>query len=207
MQSKYGVKSFLKEIHVNAVNFDETFKVPEYQHVVEIILIQSRNGNGHNEMKIYTEGKLEVLEIGNWKISPIVKMSFDWTGYSDALELQDIDAKTIIYRSTPDSATLFSKKDYVKDIKWVFETVKSLGEIENGEHFELLNHIKETVRILSIYKTGADIDTVLKTAKWIGDEIALLNKLTLSEKSQLSVKIKINEAIELFNVLNLKRLE
>lgn len=207
IQSKYGVNTFLSEVHVNAVDFDETFKVSEYQHIVEIKHIQSHNGNGHNEMKIYTDGKLEAFEIGNWKISPIIRMPFNWTGYSDVLEIQDNNAKIISYRSTPDPETLFSKKDFVKDIKWVFETIKLLGEIENGEHFELINHIKETVRILSIYKTGARIDTVLKTVEWINYEIETLNKLTLSEKSQSAVKIKINEAIDLFNEMYLKRLD
>ena len=158
-------------------------------------------------MKIYTHGKLEPFEIGNWKISPIIRMPFNWTGYSDVLEIQDNNAKIISYRSTPDPETLFKKKDFVKDIKWVFETIKLLGEIENGEHFELINHIKETVRILSIYKTGARIDTVLKTVEWINYEIETLNKLTLSEKSQSAVKIKINEAIDLFNEMYLKRLD
>lgn len=206
IQSKYGVNTLVSEVHVNAVDFDETFKVPEYQYIVEIKHIQSHKGNGHNEMKIYTDGKLEAFEIGNWKISPIINMPFDWSGYSDVLEIQDKNSKIISYNGRPDPETLFSKKDYINDIKWVFETINLMIDIENVEHFEFLNHINETVRVLSIYKTGAQIDTVLEAAERIVYEINTLNKLPLSEKSQSSIKIKINEVIKLFNAMELKQL-
>ncbi|MDD4821719.1 MAG: hypothetical protein PHI48_04080 [Bacteroidales bacterium] len=204
MDTKYGVNTFFSEVHVNAVDFDETFKSPEYQYVVEVKTITSNNGNGRDEMKIYTDGKLEAFDIGNWKISPIIQMPFNWTGNDDILEIQDINSKVFLQRATPDPATIFSKKDFVIDIKWVFETINWLRDVENVEHLELLNHNKEFIRVLAIYMDGVQIDKILEFAEKIKYELETLKKLSLSDKHKASVKIKIKEAIDLFNKLILK---
>ena len=177
LQYIYGVNSFLSEIHVHAIDFDKTYKTPEYQHVVHIKHIESQNGNGMMEMNIYTDGKLMVFEIGNWRISPIIKMPFNWTGYSDTLEIQDINTKTISHTATPDEDSLYSKKDFIKDIKWVFETIKSFENIENVEHFDLLNHIKETIRVLTIYEKS---------------DVAINTKIPLAPSSCLLITLLLN---------------
>lgn len=35
IESKYGVNTFLSEVHDNTVDFDDTFKVQEYQHLLK----------------------------------------------------------------------------------------------------------------------------------------------------------------------------
>ena len=82
-----------------------------------------------------------------------------------------------------------------------------MADIENVEHFELLNHIKETLRIIAIYKSSGRIDSILKIAEMIKHEIDTLNELMLPKRNHLLATLKINEAIILFNSMELKQLE
>ena len=56
-------------------------------------------------MKIYTEGELKIFEIGNWKISPIIKMLFNWTGYSNLVEICDLNSNVFKKKFQPPAKT------------------------------------------------------------------------------------------------------
>ena len=207
--AKYGVNTFISEVHVKEVDFDETFKMPEYQYVVEIVNVYQDNGNGLNEMKIYTEGKLVEFQVGNWKISPIVKMPFSFQGYWDEIELADKYSNVINKRDRPDDNSLFKKKDFILDIKWVFETIKSFENIENAKQYKFIEENFKTKRSLKIYMEGGTyIDTILKFTNEINTEIDLLSelKVELTEKGYQFSRILLNETIDLFNQLKLKKI-
>jgi hypothetical protein len=75
--ARYGVNIFINEVHVNSVEFSENLEFSEFKYIVEIVEVEEYNGNGEDEVKIYIDGKLEVIEIGNWKISPVIRMPFN----------------------------------------------------------------------------------------------------------------------------------
>ncbi len=204
----YGVNTFINEVHINKVDFSETYKLPEYRYIVEIVEIRQENGNGLDEMKIYTEGNLEIIEIGNWRISPVVKMPFSWSGWDDIIELQDKALNVLNIRATPDSASIYKKEGFEKDIRWVFETIKSMSEIETTEQYKLLEHINETNRKISIYSSnGSWTKPIIEIAERIDYEIETVSTIESSEKSQLMLKVKINETIDLFNKMYIRRID
>ena len=204
--TKYGVNTLIKEVHVNAVDFDETFRKPEYRYIVEIVHIHDHNGNGEKSMKIYTDGELIPFNVGNWKISPIIRMPYNWTGFGAEIEMSDLNAKVYIKKGTPDVASQFGKKDFIPDIKWVFESIKSMENIENVEHIEILELISEINRILNIYKSkSVDAEAFQKhfdSLKNLNDKRKGI-KDALSEINSSILTIKINESIELFNTISL----
>lgn len=205
--SKYGVNTFISEVHVDIVEFEEAFKTPEYQFFVEYKDIHSFNGNGRGEFRIYTNGELKVFEVGDWKISPIVKAPFNWTGYSIELEIQDINMNTLIIKETPESETLFSKKNFVKDIQRAFEIMNLLNNIENVQHWDLYCHIKKNIRILSIYKEKElSISSIKEYVDKIYYEIDELKKLELDDVNNLLMTKEINKAIDLYNSLSIKNI-
>ncbi len=198
-KTKYGVNIFLNEVYVEIIDFKNAYKSPEYKYLVEIKDIEDYRGNGLKEMKIYTDGNLEIFEIGNWRISPIIKMPYNWSGFRDVLEIQDNNSQIISFCEKPDSSSLFSKEDYIKDIKWVFQSINYIGDAENVDHFEFLKHLKETSRLLSIYNQYLSIDTLLKIANRINYEIEKLKELAISEKNKTLATALINESISSFN--------
>ena len=209
MDKKYGVNSFIKEVHVKAVDFDETFKLPEYRYVVEIVNIHEDRGNGLHEMKIYTEGNLTEFHVGNWKISPIIKIPFNWTGYYPEIELIDSNSNIISKKGNPDSRSYFEKGDFVLDIKWVFESIKSLENVETVSHFQFLeDYLKLKDSLNSFIKYSYGINTYIE---YVADLNSLFNKLKdlkteLKEKSYFLAQTQFNEIIDLFNKLELKRI-
>lgn len=206
---KYGVNTFINEVHVKEVDFDGTFRKPEYKYIVEIVPIYDRNSNGYDHMKIYTDGELEVFNIGNWKISPIITLPYNWTGYRAEIEMSDLNSNTYTKKARPDNSSLPNKQNLIPEIKWVFETIKSMENIENCDHLEILDFITETNSQLSIYKNkGVDAGTFQKHF----DRLKILNdkyktiKATLTEINSSILMIKINESIELYNTLMLNKI-
>ena len=158
-------------------------------------------------MKIYTDGNLEIFEKGNWRISPIIKMPYNWCGNHDVLEIQDKNSETISLSEKPDRTTSYFKKNYVEDIKWVFKSINFIEDIENVQHFEFLKHLKETSRLLSIYDKDLSIDTLLKIANRINYEIEKLKELPISEKNRTLATATINETINSFNSKLLRQIQ
>ena len=213
MDSKYGVNTFINEVHIKAVDFDETFKLPEYRYIVEIETVYSDNGNGLKEMKIYTEGKLEEFQVGNWKISPIVKMPFNWSGNSDKLELIDKNSNIIIKQGIPDDRSAFKKTDYTLDIKWVFETIREFETIESCKQHQFIEENTETKRLLNILldvygDDGTDINNILERCQRISREMEVLSELKneLTEKGYQLSRIQLNETIDLFNKIKMRKI-
>lgn len=206
--ARYGVNIFINEVHVNSVEFSENLEFSEFKYIVEIVEVEEYNGNGEDEMKIYIDGKLEVIEIGNWKISPVIRMPFNWSGFWDIIEMQDKSSKIINRTGKPDKSSIFQNGSFIKDIRWVFETINALSEIESVEHYELLEHINNTIDIFPLcQKEGTDIETILRIAEMIDFETRSVNTIEISEKRRGLLKLKINETIDLFNNLKLKHVE
>jgi len=116
----------------------------------------------------------------------------------------------ITKREHPDDNSLFKKTDFILDIKWVFETIKSFENIENAKQYKLIEKDIETKRLLNIYmKNGVtNIDTILEFTNEIKTEIDLLSELKaeLTEKGYQFSRILLNETIDLFNQLKLKKI-
>lgn len=209
MHTKYGVNTFINEIHINEVDFDETFKMPEYLYVIEIIEINSHNGNGLKEMKIYTEGKLVELKVGDWKISPIVKLPYSWSGFIPEIEMIDKAHEVLVHKGRV-GETVYHTRDYVQIIKWVFNTVKEFDKIQNVKQLKLYDSIYETNRLLNIYKTnGVNINKMNEFVAMLDNEINQLKSLKeiLTEENYQLSRIKINSTIDLFNEIRLNRIE
>ena len=109
---KYGVNQFINEVSIESLGETDILKSPKYKYVVEFAEGESYNGNGHQFMKIYTDGELVVLRNGNWKISPIVKMPFYWTGFWVDIEISDSDNAIVLIHHKPDEATQPGKKNF-----------------------------------------------------------------------------------------------
>lgn len=208
MDKKYGVNTFIKEVHVQAVDFNETFKLPEYRYVIEIVEISTHNGNGVKEMKIYTEGKLVELTNGNWKISPIVRLPYDWSGYRPELEMID-DGMDVHVHDCRIGETVYYTRDYAVIIKWVFDTIRELERIENVKQLKLDDFIHKTNRLINIYKeNGADLQTIRGFVERLEYESTELKELknSLTEESYQLTRLKINSNIDLYNEVKLKRI-
>lgn len=207
---KYGVNTLIKEVHVNAVDFDENFRKPEYQYIVEVVEIYDHNGNGNENMKIYTDGVLDIFNVGNWKISPVINMPYNWTGYSAQIEMSDLNSNIYTKNGRPDVATSPGKINFVIDIKWVFETIKSMENIEDCEHFELLDYIVETDRLFNLYKTSS---VSLKKFNELLQRLDFQRNKYNSIKDRLKsvnvsiLNIRINESIKIFNTITLNDVE
>lgn len=203
---KYGVNQFINEVSIEILGETDLLKSPKYKYVVEFVEGASHNGNGHQFMKIYTDGELEVLRIGNWKISPIVKMPFNWSGYWVDVEICDLNDKIANIKKQPDSESLFGKKSFVPDIKYVFESINELLLVEDKEHFDVLANIKETARlvdiVIDVWKgKPVPFSTIAEKVKYIENSVLKYEKIKdrLKPESAEYLKLKLNSAIDTFN--------
>ena len=206
MEKKFGVNTFINEVHIKEVDFVENFKSPEYQYIVEIYEVNSHKGNGLDEMKIYTNGKLEVFIVGNWKISPIVQLPYDWGGHTPKFEMIDNNQAIVIKKGRLGDA-VYRQRDYTESIKWYFSSIREMERIQSANQLQLLDELFETCRILNIYlKNGTDIANFNEFVKRIKNEISQLKSLKeeLTEENYQITRIKLNANIDLFNSLNLK---
>lgn len=210
MSKKYGVNTFIKEVHVTPLEHKENFKSSEFQYIVENVNVHAHNGNGRNELKIYTNGELKVFEIGNWKISPIVNQPYNWGGTSVEIEMSDLNSNIFIKKGKPDEKTAYSRIDDTIDIKWIFETIRAMDSFESIKHIEFLEYIIETDRLLNItfnvYKGHVPISSFNKFIERLQLEINNLSnlKIELTEKNYQLLRLKVNANIDLFNKLKLK---
>lgn len=210
MSKKYGVNTFIKEVHVTPLEHKENFKSSEFQYIVENVNVHAHKGNGRNELKIYTNGELKVFEIGNWKISPIVNQPYNWGGTSVEIEMSDLNSNIFIKKGKPDEKTAYSRIDDTIDIKWIFETIRAMDSFESIKHIEFLEYIIETDRLLNItfnvYKGHVPISSFNEFIERLQLEINNLSnlKIELTEKNYQLLRLKVNANIDLFNKLKLK---
>ncbi|NDP22296.1 MAG: hypothetical protein GZ091_14625 [Paludibacter sp.] len=208
METKYGVNTFIKEVHIKAVDFDETFRLPEYRYIIEIVEISSQNGNGVKEMKIYTEGKLVELTNKNWKVSPIVRLPYNWSGYRPELEIID-DGLDVHTHNCRMGESVYHTRDYIEIIKWVFNSIIELDKVQNVSQLKLYDKIHETNRLLNIYsKNGVELYKLYELVELVGNDINQLKEMKdiLTEENYRNTRLKTNTNIELFNAIKLNKI-
>jgi len=206
LKIKYGVNQFINEVSIETLGETDLLKSPKYKYVIEFAEGKSHDGNGHQYMKIYTNGELEVLKSGNWKISPVIKMPFNWRGYYIDIEISDSQNKSATISGTPEDVSLFKKESFFADIKFAFDSVNELAFIDNTEHFEFLKKIKETERRVEIVKgiwkdSPVPFKTLYEIAEQIAVNISEFEKIKnlLRPESAKYLKSKLNSTIETFN--------
>lgn len=116
-----------------------------YHHVIEIQNMSDNNGNGKDQMKIYTKGKLTEICVGSWKVDPIVEMYFNWSGYCDRIRVSDLDGATDIIRITPCPLTLFKRdySSYLIDVTGIIDYIYSLAKYKDLQHYKLIKQIEQ----------------------------------------------------------------
>ena len=117
----------------------------DHHHIVEIQNVSSYNGNGKDQMKIYTNGQLEEIFVGDWKVSPIVEMPFDWSGYCDIIRACDSEGSTENIVITPCSLTgpKRNNSSYSIDVTGVINFIYSLDKYKDLQHYKLLKQIEK----------------------------------------------------------------
>lgn len=130
---RYGVNFSLSMTMVYLAPIDESADKNEYMYTVEIMNGFDRNGNGYKLMKIYTKDKYKEIKIGDWTISPIVKMHYDWGGYTDCIDVVDscFNSYSIEVKTNPKGY------DFYWDVELIFKKILSLKKVENVTHLQL----------------------------------------------------------------------
>lgn len=207
MSYKYGVNLFINDVSVKELDIEGEFCLPEYKYIVDIILIESYKGNGIKEMKIYTEGELKIFEIGNWKVSPIIEMPFNWTGYSNVVEMCDLNSNVFKKKFQPDGSSYFKKMNYIKDIKWVFSYINGLQEVENVEHAEFLEYVNKTNKKIELFIGDRSVEIISELLERLKYQIENYDKILVSNNNKDILKDKINSSIDLFHQIKIRKLD
>lgn len=142
----YAVDMSLGEYYVSPIDeFSE-----DHLHVIEIQNVSNQNGNGMDQMKIYTKGQLLEICVGGWKVAPIVEMLFNWTGYCDRIRFADSDGTVDDIRISPCPLSLFKRgySSYRVDVKGVIDFIYSLGKYKDLPHYKLLKQIDEVSQVV-----------------------------------------------------------
>jgi len=192
-KTKYGVNQFINEVSIESLGETDILKSLKHKYVVEFAEGESHNGNGYQFMKIYTDGELEIIRNGNWKISPIVKMPFNWTGFWVDIEISDSDNAIVSINHKPDEATQPGKKSFMPDIKYVFEKINELLLVEDKEHLMYYAKLKKRQEELLLIKMYGKKDQF---------HLNTLAKVLISSKIALKNMIKLRIALNL-NLLNI----
>ena len=139
-RKSYGVNVISKKkIYVNLI--DSNDDKSKYDYTVDIVPVSEHNGNGIDNMRIYTKNKLDILKSGDWTIYPIIKMPYCWQGYDVCIDIEDIDETTHTIRKIFDSTSLFRKGGFSNEIEGVLKTVFSLKDFVNVDHFKIEEEI------------------------------------------------------------------
>lgn len=139
---RYGVNFSLSMTMVYLAPIDESADKNEYMYTVEIMDGFDRNGNGYKLMKIYTKDKYKEIQIGGWTISPIVKMHYNWGGYTDCIDVVDsrFNSYSIEVKTNPKGY------DFYWDVELIFKKILSLRDMENVTHLRLEEIMNEVHR-------------------------------------------------------------
>jgi len=130
-QNIFGVQS-IADIDFIIEDFKENF---DYKFIVKIIDIENNNGNGTKEMMFYdSKMALSVFERNNWKLSPRVILSFNWTDVHATLTISDgfNTIKKIKILSNP--ASIY-KRVYTTDVYRVLNAFISISNYVSFEEF------------------------------------------------------------------------
>lgn len=196
IKNQYGVNVYLSKFYLNRIN--EKADKSQYQYTVEIIEGDSYNGNGYCTMKIYKNGNLQELTSGGWRVSPIVKMTYNWGGYYDKIDVVDTYGEFYtIDLGQPDSTSLFKKgDDFRKDVEAVLEKIFSLKDFLNVTHLRMEEQICEINKIIRLYDSSypSHINEYIDEAK----------SLCLKLKDYISKDSKFQE---LYNIYSSKIIE
>jgi hypothetical protein len=207
---KYGVNFFIKEVHIEKILLEGNLKSPDFKYVVEQVAISSDGkGNGVSSLKIYTEGDLIPFRMGNWKISPIIRMPFSWQGFWTEVEMVDSHGAIFIKKGRPDDASIFQHDGFFKEIKWAFETINNMASVFSAAQYELLELLSETDRRLNIYKGTVSNEKFVELFNQVNTAINKFQNLkgTLAPRLHIELKEKVNATIELFNNLLLEKVQ
>ena len=202
----YGAYTILDKIYVEPIKQKESVSVEKFSHIFEITEIEEDRLNGYNLLKIYINGDLKPIEIGGWVIAPIIRMPFNWGGFSLELELTDRNGNSIVKKRHPD-ATIFKKISFVTDIEWVMNILKEMPFVVDKEHLELLDRINQVKDRLKFYKDKHVSVTLMKP--WF-DELFEIEKLYEGKNEQFTknqndyFKIAINQLILALNEFEIK---
>jgi len=135
----------------------------DYDYFLQVRDVENINLNGYSEIDIYTKGEKKIIEIGDWKVVPVVKMPFCWSGYSLELKAFDVDSNLFVFKGNTGYETIFKKINFLKEAKWIIQKIKDLKDIENVYHAELIETLDDLIRYAdSISKDYLFIDSLKK---------------------------------------------
>ncbi|MCJ2379385.1 hypothetical protein MUN53_01945 [Parabacteroides sp. AGMB00274] len=202
----YDVNIFLDTVYITSSNNEDSNSVCQYR--IGIARGDSYNGNGFNNMYIFTSGRLEELKIKSWQISPIVKMPYSWGGYSDEISVKDINGDLYTIKINPDPTSLFKKNDnFSIDIEYVFKTIRNLENILNISHLKILQSIDKLKKRLSFHSNKecslATIDQYIQDIKQLKITCDSFIKEISDEQVIKTIKTEQNEIAKLFNQISL----
>ena len=208
MKRKFGIHYFVAET-LSIEPLDDEIDITDtgLEFAVEIVDGSEYNGNGHKHMKIYTKGKLDEIKSGNWKISPMIKMPYDWKGYYVEMQLSDSNNSVIKLEEKPDNLSGVTKSSFELDVEWVFNTISKIEKINDKEHFKLMEELEEINSLISDTLDDVPLDSMLKKYRLMLHIINSFNGF----KSELDVqqydftKNKINQVIDIFNKIKLSK--
>lgn len=223
MEYKYGVREISGESYVEPISDNKVPEVDEYKYVCEYKTITESQANGYGHMSIFTKGELKVIKSGNWEIQPIVKMPFNWTGYSVEVTCKDINKCKVIKKASPSSSSIFKTTTFIPFIEWIVNYFDEVSQLKDQEHFEFMEEVLETKRIVGISKkvyidektakgkpqVNIPISSFTKEFKMLAKIIDDYDeqKVRLNDKENSFTQNKINEVIDMFNLFTMEKLK
>ena len=107
------------------------------------VVTNDMRGHGVCEIRIYTNNKLECISFGNWKLEPVIKMPFNWEGYSVQAFFISKEGKRFIKSFCFDNTGFFYKKGYSKEVEGIFNKLKELDDnYINFDHYNFMNYVE-----------------------------------------------------------------
>ena len=164
--NRYGANLLLSKIYCYRIDEDANLK--DYTYTIDIVEGQKLYENRHDIMNIYTNGRLEEIRKGGWKVSPIVKMLCGYGGiYRNEIDMVDPDGKFYTLELCLDHRDLKARGiDYSIDVAGVLNQIEALKDYIDLNHLLLDKAIKATDKAIKSYATyDSSIDKCLEEAK------------------------------------------
>ena len=205
---KYGVNEIMNRVYVEPIN-EETEDFQDFKYIVKIITIENNNGNGYASAKIYSNNNIEEIQQGDWKILPIIKMPFDWGGFYTKLEMIDKENNSVVKTLKPD-VSWFKKISFVREIQWIFNSIRELDNIKNKKHFDFLNLLEqEKLTLNSLQSHEVKVQDIVPRFAILDEIILSYNKMKedFDEQQNINLKTEINELMTLINNIRLELID